>query len=333
MIIFIYGPDTFRSRLKLCELKKKFTKEVDQLASSQTTINGETATIDKINQAAGSASLFARRRLVIIEKSSANKNKRFFDEMLNFIKSSGRNVKKDDDNIIIFWEEELSGEVVKNKLFTYLLGLPKSHLYQFKSLNSTETAAWIKREAESRQVKIKPAAITELVSMFGSNLWQINNEINKLISYQAGRKGKLVPGQGEIIEVDDVKALARGSFSENIFALTDAMGSRQSAQALTLLEQEIESGVAEAYLIYMIIRQFRLLILVKQAIEKGFSARKIMSQLKLHPYMVQKYLNQIPHYSLPVLKKIFQSLVTIDYKIKTGQADLKSALNLLMAKI
>lgn len=331
MIIFIHGADTFRSRRKLRELKEKYIREVDQAGSSLETIAGETLTLDRINQAAGSASLFSRRRLVVVERLAQTKNKKLFDELVKFFKPAADGGKRNEDNIIIFWEEGLEAAMLKNKFYQWLKTLPKSHVYEFKPLSNTELAAWIKKEAEARGAKIAPPAAAELAGYIGNNLWQIDNEINKLIGYKTGL---MIAGQKEImIEADDVKALVRGNFAANIFALTDAIGSRAQPLAFELLERELEAGIAETQLLFMIVRQFRLLLAVKQAVAAGDSPGQITRRLKLHPYVAQKCFSQTGRFTLPVLKKIFQTLVEIDYKIKTGQADLKTSLNLLMAKI
>ena len=66
MIIFIYGADTFRSRRFLQELKDKFTRDVDPLAQNVNLIDGLTADLKTISGQADTGSLFAKKRLVII---------------------------------------------------------------------------------------------------------------------------------------------------------------------------------------------------------------------------------------------------------------------------
>lgn len=84
---------------------------------------------------------------------------------------------------------------------------------------------------------------------------------------------------------------------------------------------------------HMIIRQFRILLQVRQALDNGHGSRKIINELKLHPFVVQKSLNQVRKFSLAPLKSIFQNLVQIDKEIKSGQTGAKAALSLLIAKI
>jgi len=142
-----------------------------------------------------------------------------------------------------------------------------------------------------------------------------------------------LPESEAVISEEDVEALSRGKIDENIFALSDAIGNKNKAQAIKLLEQEMEAGVAEQYLLTMIIRQFKILLQVKEAIDAGMSQRKITSQLHFHPFVVQKCSGQVGGFSSDLLKKIFSDLLEVDRKIKSGQGDFKAALSLMIAKI
>ncbi len=48
MIIFLYGPDTFRSRRLLREMKDKFIKDADQDGDSLDIVDGQSATISSL---------------------------------------------------------------------------------------------------------------------------------------------------------------------------------------------------------------------------------------------------------------------------------------------
>lgn len=328
MIIFLYGEDTFRSRQKLKELKDKFIREVDPAGNSIINLAGESLTIEALSEAVGARSLFARKRMIIVENVFNNKSEKILEKVFDYFKKQTSKKEKDDDNIIIFWDETSGSKLEKNKLFKLLS--EQKYAQNFKNLSNTEVANWIKKELTAREAKIKPQALLNLASMFSSDLWQLNNEIDKLINF---KKAQLLPESEAVISEDDVESLSRGKVDENIFALTDAIGNRNKAQAIKLLEQEIEAGVAEQYLLTMIIRQFKILLQVKEAVDSGMSPRKITSQLKLHPFVVQKCSAQARSFSLPILKNVFSGLLEIDKAIKTGQGDFKSALSLMIVKM
>jgi DNA polymerase-3 subunit delta len=330
MIIFLYGEDTFRARRKLNEFKEKFLREIDPSGNSLVTLDGESVSLEKINEAVSPASLLVKKRMIIIENLFSNKSQAIFNQFVNLFKKRGI-----EDNIIIFLDRVSGAEKLpkyKSELFKALA--EQKYAQEFKPLSNTEATAWTKKEVELRGGKISASAAAELTSLLGSDLWQISNEIDKLINYKASQKLHLLDGEkGAIIEAEDVKNLTRGQFDENIFALTDAISARNKQAAARLLEEQVEAGLTESYLLAMIIRQFKILLQIRQALNSGLTSRKIINLLKLHPFVVQKGINQARNFNLNILKNIFSKLVEIDYNAKSGKADIKSALSLLIAKI
>lgn len=331
MIIFIYGPDTFRSRQKLKELKAKFKKDVGGDADSIALIDGEKADLSAIKNSVSASSLFVRRRLVVIENLLSNKSKAVQDEIAKYF--SKKKEEGADGNIIIFWDQ-VSGEKQKGSLlFKYLA--KQKFIFFFKELNSGEIVDWIKKRTEEYGLKIEIRAATALGGMFAADLWTMDMEIKKICHYKQARQVELLSeGGGELtIVMADVEKLVRGKTDANIFALTDAISQRRKPLALDLLEKEIAAGTNEQQLLFMIERQFRILLQVRQALDSGFTQRKIATDLKLPPFVVQKALSQVRNFSLEFLKKIFSHLVTIDRKLKTGKTTLLVAVDLLIAKI
>jgi DNA polymerase-3 subunit delta len=214
------------------------------------------------------------------------------------------------------------------------VGTGQKFAQEFKKLNNAELAAWVKKETEARGGAISSRAIQILIGLVGYDLWQIDREIDKLISFKSGERPALTAGGAPLaIEDKDVEELVKGNFDDNIFALTDAIGARDKSLAAQFLEEQLELGANEIYLLTMIIRQIKIILQVRQALDLGHSSRQIISELKLNPYVAQKAIEQSRHFSLNALKIIFGRLIEIDYKIKTGQGEPRVLLNLLLAKI
>lgn len=344
MIIFLYGQDSFRSRLKLNELKEKYLREVDKSGSGLEIIDGVKANFSEITAAISPSSLLSKKRLVIIENIFINKDKTIFEKLFEYF-----NNKKLADNIIIFWEENIKIKKAKNaqtpmlidssgkekallkkpaEFFKFLAG--QKYAYSFNVLSNTEAAIWVKKQTALRGGKIGVKAAEILVGLVGNDGWQINNELDKLISYKMA--GQLTKDSAEI-EVDDVKKLVRGNFSDNIFALTDALSLKNKVLAARLLDEQIEAGLSDGYLLNMFVRQFKILLQIKQALESGLSPRQIASHLKIHPFVAQKGIEQARHFTLPVLKNILNNLIKIDYNVKSGRGDYLTGLNILIAKL
>lgn len=348
MIIFLYGEDSFRSRRKLNDLKDKFLREVDPSGNSLVILDGESATMEKINESISASSLLSKKRMVIIENLFLNKTQTIFNQLNDYFKKkkksdlpagssclpAGRSAKAG-DNIIIFLDSISSEEKLpkyKDSLFKTLV--KEKYAQEFKSLSNTESTNWTKKEVEARGGKISASAAAELTSLLGSDLWQINNEIDKLINFKAGQKLHLGNDEkGTVIEKEDVKNLVRGQFDENIFALTDAISARNKSAAVKLLEEQIEAGLTDSYLLTMITRQFRIMLRIRQGLDSGLTSRKLITLLKLHPFVVQKGINQVRNFTLVSLKSILSKLIEIDYLMKSGKGEIRPMLSLLIARI
>ncbi len=355
MIIFIYGEDDFRSKRKIKELKDKFIKDVDAFGNSFDFLNGVDLDMKKINEKTAAPSLLSPKRMIVIENIFSNKNKDFLVDALEYFK------KKDEgggDNIIIFCENNIkakkntpigskdSKNIVKvdasgrekallkkeKELFDFLVG--QKFVQEFRALNNFELTTWIKNEIEICGGKISQRAIGTLSFLIGGDLWQIDREINKLINYKKGKIAKLTEGgKPAHIDTEDVEELVKGSFDENIFALTDAISAKNKREALRLLEEQYEAGLSDSHLINMIIRQIKILMKIRSALDLGATSRKMTTDLHLHPFIIQKGINQARNFTLNNLKSILDKLIKIDYQMKTGKAEARLLLNLLISKI
>ncbi|NJN54176.1 MAG: hypothetical protein HC804_05095, partial [Anaerolineae bacterium] len=135
------------------------------------------------------------------------------------------------------------------------------------------------------------------------------------------------------ITAADVLLLSPYAAEASIFDLVDALGSRNSKRASLLLQQKFSEGADPFYLFTMFVRQFRLLIQVKELADEGKRPPAIGQELKLHSFVVGKLYQQSQGFSLPQLEQIYHHLLDIDVGSKTGRQDMPTALNLLVAAL
>jgi len=323
MIIFIYGPDTFRSRRKLKELEEKFIQTVDPNASSLTTLNGAEATLKSLQVAVATGSLFVKKRLVVIENIFRNKKKELFAEILAYLQNQEKTL-KDDATIIIFFDEETNTKDKSlppgaKELFAYLSRRPFAQ--EFKTLNNDQLSKFIDAELKNYHKTMAPRASQRLLAITGPDLWRLHQEINKLANYQAGAN----------INLEDIVLLVNHDYEENIFSLTDALSAKDKKRASALLEEQYLAGASEEYILAMLTRQFKILIQVKTALLKSANHDQIGQDLKLHPYVVKKAATTANKFSFAELKAYLNCLLRIDYANKSGQGDIRTEINLIVA--
>jgi len=327
MIIFIYGPDTYRSRQKLNELKDKFVTEIDINSQSLVVLNGATVTLKEIGEKISTGSLFVKKRMIVLEDIFDNKSEKLFTDLAAFLKKRDEAAKTDEDNIIIFRDGDLNNKDKKlkkdaQKLFTFLLS--QKYVQEFKNLSGTSLNDFIKDEVKKLGRQIEVAAINTLINRTNADLWRLSSELHKLA---------MAISENETITDAEVKHQVVGTYDENIFSLTDAISARNKKLALTILEEQYIAGLSEDYILSMLIRQFKIMLQVKSAVVANLSPNQISTDLKLHAYVVKKSLNQISGFTLDTLKENLNYLVSLDFGSKTGQKDIKAELSLFISKL
>ncbi len=320
MIIFLHGADNFRARRMLTEMKKKFIKDVDPNSQSLSILDGATTTLQEISEKINTGSLFVKKRLVVIENIFKNKKTKIFVELTDFLKRFSIS----DDNILIFIDEELIGKnktlkVDAKKLFTFLS--KQKFVQEFPQLSNIQLLSFIKKEAATYNKEVSTVAAFLLINITNANLWSITNEIKKLAYYSSSK----------IISENDVKELTHGPINEDIFALTDAISAKNRNLALKLLEEQYEAGLSDEYLVAMLIRQFKILLQIRAALDTNLSQSEMASKLNLHPFVIKKGLSQARNFSAENLKNYLNKLINLDFSNKNGLSQTKTELMLLIS--
>ncbi len=322
MIILLHGADTFRSKRFLRDLKNKFTKDVDPTENSLDFIDGQNTTIREINEKINTGSLFVKKRLIVVENIFKNKKDQIFTELDDLLKK----IPSGENNIIIFWDEEINStdksfKTKAKKLLAFLMQQPYSQ--EFKTLSDGQLLTFIKKEAAAYHKEIDATAALRLLNLTSSDPWIIASEIKKLAFC----------GDHKIINLAAVNEMVTGSYDENIFGLTDALSAKNKKLALALLEEQYAAGLSDEYLITMLIRQFKILWQIRDALDKKINPALLASRLKLHPFVIKKGLLQAKNFDSPSLKKYLNNLIRLDFLNKNSQADIKTELNLLIANL
>lgn len=322
MIIFLHGADSFRSHRMLQEMKKKFISDVDHDSNSLSVLDGQATTLKEIGEKINTGSLFVKKRMVIVENIFKNKKTKIFAELSDYLKKFSAG----EDNIIIFIDEEISGKnkflkVDAKKLFTFLN--KQKYVQEFPQLSNIQLLSFIKKEAATYNKEMAANAAASLINLANGDLWIISSEIKKL-SFHASAK---------IISDSDVQELCAGAINDDIFALTDALSSKNKNLALKLLEEQYAAGLSDEYLIAMLIRQFKILLQIRTAIDSNLSQSEMATQLKLHPFVIKKGLFQAKNFSATNLKNYLNQLIHLDFSNKNGLSQIKTELMLLISTL
>lgn len=315
MFYLFHGKDTYSQRESL---KGLLAKQGDpEMLSLNTTLLGGKASFAELQGACDAMPFLSRVRVVIVEDMFAGTtDKALLDKLESYLPSLPETTR-------LFFLE--TGDLPDSHRIVKLAGKDKrGHVRRFDLPQGGELDRWIRGHVESSGGRIAPQAVQMLAVNVGSDLLALRHEIEKLVLYK---------GPEGTIEAADVQLLSPYAAEASIFDLVDALGSRQPAQVATLFQKKLDEGADPFYLFSMFIRQFRLLIQTRSLLDGGERVAGIADQLKLRPFVAEKLVRQARGFSLPQLEHIYRRLLQIDVETKTGQADLLTALHLLVAGI
>ncbi len=323
MILFLYGEDTYRSHKKIKGIKKKYLNS-DQAGTNICILYANEVDFDKIAKAVETMPFLANKRLVIIKDLLNSNKQKLQEEVAEYLHSIP------ETTVLIFWEK--GGVKKKGKLFKELRKISRAQ--EFELLVGIKLNNWIEQEVKKLGGKIEKEAVARLASYVGSDLWQMANEISKLVSYKVqGTNDKGQRSSNSIICVSDVELLVKAKLNTNIFEMVDALGEKDTKKTTELVDDLLTSGETEGYLLSMITYQFRNLLIVKDLTEKKLNKFQIAKQTNIHPYVVSKTIPQSKNFTEGELEEIYSKLLYADKAIKTGKLQPRLALDLLVAEL
>jgi DNA polymerase-3 subunit delta len=311
MFYVFHGDDEHSKRNFLAQLQEKLGDK--SLVDLNTTrFDGASLTMSKLRHACDSIPFLSDRRLVVVDDLLKHKPD-YLDTLLEYV------LALPDTTRLVFCE---SRTLRKNHPLVQLaLQSESGYVKLFKRLEGREISLWIQNRVRESDGLISPKAAHLLAINVGSDLALLDNEIEKLLLY----KGE------EMIDVNDVSVLCPYVAEASIFELVDALGSRHGRTSAELLQSKLVDGTDPNFLYSMIVRQYRLLIQVKELAEGGRKPHEIAKTMNIHGFVAGKLYQQCQNYEMSQLEQIYAHLLSIDVRVKLSKIEMTTALNLLAA--
>lgn len=311
MFYLFHGDDSHSQKETLADLQAKLGDR-GLLDLNTTRFEGQSLSLAELRHACDSVPFLAEKRLVIVSDLMAAKPA-YLDELLAYLPNLPETTR-----LVFLESRELPA---RHPLVMLAEQSPTGYVKLFSRLEGGDLERWIRQRVQIAGGHIAPQAAHLLAVDVGSDLGLLEQEIEKLVLY----KGRAA------IEPDDVSLLCAYVAEASIFDLVDALGSRNGATAADLLNKKLAEGTDPFYLFAMVVRQFRLLIQVKELAETGARPPEIAQSLKIHAFVAGKLVQQSQNFSLAQLEQIYAHLLDMDVGVKTGQTDMTTALGLLVA--
>ena len=192
-----------------------------------------------------------------------------------------------------------------------------------------DLTAWIiSRARDEYEAEIEPQGAQAIASLVGDDLRRADSELYKLVCY--------VDDEHAIRE-EDVAALTPYVPEANIFEMVDALAKGDGGRALELIHQSLHDNPRDPGfgLFTMIARQFRLLLMAKDHLDRGGSSQApaLARDLRVHPFVAGKLIVQSRVFTVNQLDTILKRLQRYDQDMKTGRIAPRLALDLLATSL
>lgn len=307
-IYLLFGVEDYLRKQYREKLKSALLSEDDTM--NYTYYEGQDMNVAAVIDQAETMPFFADRRLIIIENSGLFK--RNGEQLAEYLTHSSITT------YFVFVEPEIDK---RSKLFKMVR--EKGRVVEFAIQEEGTLKKWIRSLVAKENKTISEKALNAILEKAGSDMENIRRELEKLICYTLEKKE---------IEESDVDAVCIIRISNRIFDMINAIADKKQKEALRLYYDLLELKEPPMRILFLITRQFNLLLQVKELKKKGFDAKMISQKTGLHSFLIGKYATQAGKFTGKALRQALEDCALADESVKTGRMIDKLSVELLIVK-
>lgn len=253
---------------------------------------------------------FAERRLILIEDSGFFKKSS--EELADYIPEIPQTA------YIVFVESEIDrrGRLYKavNKAGCAV---------EFGAQDEQLLIRWILGRLKKENKKITQSVMQLFLNKTGTDMGNIDKELEKLLCYTMEK---------DVIEAEDVEAVCTSQISNRIFDMVNAIGKRQQKLALSLYYDLLALKEQPMRILYLINRQFRILMDLKSMKNAGVDAKTMAAKAGIPPFAVKRNLEQAASFTMEELKQALTEGAELETDSKTGKMIDRIAVEMLIIR-
>ena len=220
--------------------------------------------------------------------------------------------------VMIFIADDLD----KRKRSTKAL-LDNCVVVDFPPLKDAEAKAWVKSRLKELKVTADDAVLSEIISLVGTDVQTLFNEIDKLAS--------AVADTGRITSAAVDELIGRSRELSN-FELGDHLLANNRKRALETLHRLLDDGAEPVMLIGLIAGNYHRLALAKYLLAKG-GREEVFRNISLPPFKRDAYIANLQRNDAAKIARDLQLTAAADLAIKTSQATPRLQLEMLVCEL
>jgi len=307
-VYLLYGEEAYLKKQYKDKLTKAILPEGDTVNYAYYEGKGTSQT--ELIDLAETMPFFADRRLIVVENSGFFKNAA--PELADYIKTMPETA------CFIFVENEVDK---RGKMYKAVNS--KGRAIEMGRQNEKSLLLWITNNVKREGKQIKESAAKYLISRSGDDMERLSHELEKLFSYTLGR--------AEITE-EDIDAVCTVQITNKIFDMIEAVAMKRQKKALDYYYDLLALKEPPMRILYLLSRQFKILLQVKDLLEKGYDKSRIAKTAGLHPFVAGKYVQQSKSFSKGELRGIMEDAADMEERVKTGRLSDVMSVELFIVK-
>lgn len=307
-VYLLYGTEDYLKRQYRDKLKHALVEPDDTMNFSA--YEGKDINPKELIDLSETLPFFKEKRMILVENSGFFKNS--CDDLAEYISQVP------ESTCFVFVEEEVDK---RSKLFK--AASRAGSAVEFETPKEDMLVRWILGRIQREGKKITQSVMQLFLSKTGSDMENIDKELEKLICYTLDKTE---------ISAADVEAICTGQTENKIFEMIDAISAKNQKKALDLYYDLLALKEAPMRILFLIARQFQNLLLIKSMSAKGYPAVSIAKTAGMPSFAVQKNLRQAGAFKINQLKEAIEDCGQAEEDVKTGRMADQLAVELLIVK-
>lgn len=307
-VYLLYGDEAYLKKLYRDKLKKAILPDGDTMNYAY--YEGKGTNPSELIDLAETMPFFADRRLIIVENSGFFKNAT--PELADYIKGMPETA------CFVFVEQEVDK---RGKLYKAVKD--KGRVTELGKQDEKTLLVWIAGMVKREGRQIKESTARYLLSKVGTDMQNLEKEMEKIFSYTMGESE---------ITAEAIDEICTTQVTNKIFDMVESVATKQQKKALDYYYDLLALKEPPMRILYLLTRQFKLLLEVKALLAKGYDKSTIAKEAGLHPFVAGKYMKQCRSFSEKTLRDIMEYSAQTEEMVKTGRLNDRMSVELFIVK-
>lgn len=306
-IYLLYGEEAY--------LRKQYRDRLKEAIIGEDSMNyhyyeGKDISVGEIIDRAETMPFFAERRLIILENSGLLKSGG--EQLAQYLQAPA------ETTYLVMVETEVDK---RSKLYKTIQS--KGCAVEFAVQDESTLKRWVLGMMKKENKRISESALNELLEKTGTDMENIRKETEKLFCYCMEK---------EVITEADIEEICTKRITNHIFDMVSAIADKKQKRALELYYELLALKEPPMRILFLIARQFNLLLQVKELRQKGYQNKAIGEKVGLPGFIAGKYVTQASRFETADIREALEACVAAEEDIKTGKMNDTMSVELLIIR-